>query len=299
MSPLKQIQADPTLGYYYAQKGVRIGPLRRFLGACVASLMRLRGPKWSAPAAGTPVARMVSDLEKTGFAAMPEKLLSVEKVQAIRQDLSGAPLYDYYDANKTYSLSSIPSNVIKVRHDPADVLACRGLMDLANDPDVLSAVAQRLGAPPTLASAEVWWTFGENNVASHHAFDDIYHRDADDLRFVKMFVYLTDTGLKAGAHRFILGSHKDDLFIRRGAISEQEVDGAYTPDKMLTVTGVAGTGFLEETWGIHRALLATEGRRLMFSAIYALGAHMPFAPAKPLLPLPAGYDRYVNRLLFY
>ena len=299
MSPLKQIQADPTLGYYYAQKGVRIGPLRRFLGACVASLMRLRGPKWSAPAAGTPVARMVSDLEKTGFAAMPEKLLSIEKVQAIRQDLSGAPLYDYYDANKTYSLSSIPSNVIKVRHDPADVLACRGLMDLANDPDVLSAVAQRLGAPPTLASAEVWWTFGENNVASHHAFDDIYHRDADDLRFVKMFVYLTDTGLKAGAHRFILGSHKDDLFIRRGAISEQEVDGAYTPDKMLTVTGVAGTGFLEETWGIHRALLATEGRRLMFSAIYALGAHMPFAPAKPLLPLPDGYDRYVNRLLFY
>ena len=68
---------------------------------------------------------------------------------------------------------------------------------------------------------------------------------------------------------------------------------------MLTVTGSAGTGFLEETWGIHRAMLATEGRRLIFSAIYALAAHMPFAPAKPLLPLPSGYNRYVNRLLFY
>ena len=299
MSPLKQIQADKSLAYYYAQKGIRVGPLRRFLGASVAAMVRMRGPELQIPAPGTAGARMVKDLEDTGFAALPDKSLDAGAVQAVRQELAGKPLYDYYGSGQQYDLSGIPSSIVKVRHATADVLACKGLMDLANDPDIIAAVTQRLGARPTLASAEAWWTFGENNVAAKHAFDDIYHRDADDLRFVKMFVYLTDTGLASGAHRFVLGSHADDLFIRRGAIRDTDVDTSYPPEKMLTVTGSAGTAFLEETWGIHRALLATEGRRLIFSVIYALGARMPFGPATPLLPLPEGYDRYVNRLLFY
>ncbi|MDB5964479.1 MAG: uncharacterized protein JWQ72_979 [Polaromonas sp.] len=299
MSPLKQILADRSLAYYYAQKGVRIGPLRRALGACVAALVRQRAPLWPASAANTPVPRMVGDLEKTGFAALPEKSLGTESIASIRQQLARCPLRDYYGSSREYSLSDIPADVVKVRHDSRDVLACRGLMDLANDPDILAAVSRRLGARPTLSSAEAWWTFGENNAHAHRAFDDIYHRDADDLRFVKMFVYLTDTSLDSGAHRFVLGSHLDDLFIRRGAIADSDVESAYPAGRMLTVTGAAGTAFLEETWGIHRALLATQGRRLMFSAIYALGARMPFAPPKPLLPLPPGYDPYVNRLLFY
>ena len=242
---------------------------------------------------------MVNDLEKTGFAAIPDKSLSAENVALIRKEMAERPLFDYYDSGRQYRLASLPEGVLKARHASIDVLACRGLMDLANDPDVLNAVAERLGAPPTLVSAEAWWTFGENNSAAEHAFDDIYHRDADDLRFVKMFVYLTDTGIANGAHRFILGSHADDLFIRRGAIAEADVNRSYAPGKMMTVMGKAGTAFLEETWGIHRAMLATEGRRFIFSAIYALGPRMPFGPPTPLLPLPPAYDRYVNRLLFY
>lgn len=299
MSAFKQILANKSLAYYYAQKGVRVPPLRRALGAGVAGLMKLGGGKLAAPGPGTVAQRLTDELESTGFAALPEKALSGGKLAEIRRELEMRPLYDYYGSGKAYELAAIPANVVKARYNNADVLACRGLMDLANDPDILRAVAQRLGVTPTLASAEAWWTFGEHNQAASRAVDDIYHRDADDLRFVKLFVYLTDTSLTSGAHRFVLGSHVDDRFVRRGPIRDEDVETAYPPSAMLTVTGSAGTGFLEETWGIHRAMLATEGRRLIFSAIYALAAHMPFAPAKPLLPLPSGYNRYVNRLLFY
>ncbi|MEO7887948.1 MAG: phytanoyl-CoA dioxygenase family protein [Polaromonas sp.] len=299
MSALKQILANKSLAYYYAQKGVRILPLRRALGACVARLMKLGGGKLAPPESGTVAQRLSQELENTGFAALPEKVLSAGKLEEIHCQLKTCPLYDYYGSDKTYKLAAVPADVIKVRYGHADVLACRGLMDLANDPDILQAVAQRLGATPILATVDAWWTLGEHNRAANKAFDDIYHRDADDLRFVKLFVYLTDTSLTSGAHRFVLGSHADDRFVRRGPIRDEDVESAYPAAAMLTVTGSAGTGFLEETWGIHRAMLATEGRRLIFSAIYTLAAQTPFAPAKPLLPLPSGYNRYVNRRLFY
>jgi Phytanoyl-CoA dioxygenase (PhyH) len=298
MSPLQRIRKQPSLAYYFAQKGIRVAPARQALACLVAACMRLWGPRLS-PAIGSEGLRMAGDLAAKGFAALPDQSLSAALVAQVRSELATRPLHDYYHFEKLYTLDAIPASVVKARYAPEDVLACRPLMDLANDPDVLNAIARRLGAVPTLASAEAWWTFGENNQAAEHAFDDIYHRDADDLRFVKMFVYLTDTTPRSGAHRFVLGSHTDQRFARRGAISEGEVEGAYAPEQMLTVTGKAGTAFLEDTWGIHRALLATEGRRLIFSATYALAARMPFSPQKPLLPLPAGYNRHVNRRLYY
>jgi hypothetical protein len=296
---LKSIAKDPTLAYYYGQKGLRSVPARKLLSAGVAGFVKARAATPPLPAPGSVAHRMVQELDATGFAAMPEKQLDAATLAQIRSQLEGYPLYDYYGTGKTYSLAQgIPADVIKIRHESADLFNCKPLMALANDPDILAAVAARLGAKPTIASAEAWWTFGEHNQNSSRAFDDIYHRDVDDLRFVKLFLYLTDTDLHSGAHRFVLGSHNDERFTRRGPINDADVEGAYSPDKLLTVTGTAGTSFLEETWGIHRALLATQGRRLIFSVLYALAATVPFGPGKPVLPLPPGYDPYVNRRLF-
>lgn len=295
MSPLKQIAARPSLAYYFGQKALRVVPLRNALGAAVAALVGRR----SMPAPGALASRLACELATTGFAPLPEKQLSAATLEQVRAQLAQAPLFDYYESARTYSLAEgIPGDVLKARHDSADVIRCRPLMDLVNDPDILAAVTQRLGAAPTIALAEAWWTFGEHNHGAKKAFDDIYHRDVEDFRFVKLFLYLTDTELHSGAHRFVLGSHADERFTRRGPISDADVDGAYSPDKLLTVTGSAGTSFLEDTWGIHRALLATQGRRLIFSAMYVLAATPPSGHGKPTLPLPPGYDRYVNRRLY-
>ena len=65
----------------------------------------------------------------------------------------------------------------------------------------------------------------------------------------------------------------------------------------MVVTGKAGTAFLEETWGIHRPLMASQGRRLIFSAIYTVRGRVPWAK-RSSRPLPAGFDSYVNRHLY-
>lgn len=294
--PLRQIFADRRLAYYYAQKGLRSVGLRERLGGAMAGWARWRGGE---PPQLNPLAeRLANDLTQTGFAALPEKTLSAEAVAAVRAQLEPKPLLDYYDASIEYRWHSLPRHVLKMSYRKEDVAACRTLTDLANDPDILAAVAARLGAKPTLASLESWWTLGEHNTEGVKAFDDIYHRDVDDLRFVKLFLYLTDTDLDSGAHRFVLGSHADAHYVKRGPISDEQVEQSYPDECIKTITASAGTLFLEETWGIHRALLATRGRRLIFSAIYPVAALLPNSPRRPMLPLPAGYDPYINRLLF-
>ena len=299
LSALKQITSDGSLAYYYAQKGIRIMPLRRLAAATVAAFARQRTRLLPAPAPGTVAATITRDLQQTGFAAMPTKSLDAATVARVVDQLRPCILTDWYGSDATWTLDKLPPDLLKARYRNEDVIACRTLTDLINDPDILAAVTQHLGAPPTIAAAEAWWTFGEQNQDGRKAFDDIYHRDVDDLRFVKLFLYLTDTTVTSGAHRFLLGSHADDNFTSRRPISDDEVDGAYQPEQFKTVTGTAGTTFLEDTWGIHRAMMATTGRRLVFSAIYVLAAKVPFGPSKPALPLPEGYDRYTNRLLFY
>ncbi|MDP3138841.1 MAG: phytanoyl-CoA dioxygenase family protein [Burkholderiaceae bacterium] len=299
MSVLNEISKDWRLAWYYGQKAIRSPGLRQGLGRMMVGLQDKGPARGPAPNAAV-VDRMARDLRRDGFAAMPDKTLSAQTLADIGAHFKGVKGIDYYGSGALYDLDQpIPEDVIKLRYDNRDVTACRPLMDVANDPDVLAAVARHLGARPTIATAEAWWTLGESNAQGLAKKDDVFHRDVDDLRFVKLFIYLTDTDLLNGAHCFVLGSHDSAEFTRRGPISDSEVAATYPPERLHSVVGKAGTVFLEDTWGIHRALLATQGRRLIFSVLYGLGALVPGGPSRPMWPCPPEYDPRVNRRLYY
>lgn len=293
MKLLQTLFNDPALAYYYGQKAIRQPGVRRALGHAVSRL----GPR-PLPAADPLVQRAVHDLQRDGFAPLPEKTLDPARLQAIHAHYDACLASDNYDPQLAFRPSrDVPPACRRAAYAMQDTLACVPLMQLANDPQVLAAVAQRLGCKPTLASVESWWTFGENNPDGRASPDDIFHRDVDDLRFVKLFAYLTDTGVDNGAHCYVLKSHRSGLLTRRGAITDAQVHEAFGSQDLMTVTGPAGTAFLEETWGIHRPLMARRGRRLIFSAIYTVRTRLPATRRSPL-PLPSGFDPYVNRHLY-
>ncbi len=293
MGSLTNILSDPGLAFYYGQKLIRPPSVRDFLGRIFSAT----GPQ-PAPAE-TPVARRaLQNLVETGFAPLPEKTLDADRLEAIHQYFEKCRLIDYHDASRVYPAgAAVPASCIRAVHDPRDTLGCVPLMQLANDPDVLAAVGQRLGCLPTLASAEAWWTFGENNPQGRQSADDIFHRDVDGIRFIKLFAYLTDVVPDNGAHCFVLRSHRSAALTRRGPISDEDVRQAFPASDVMVVTGKAGTAFLEDTWGVHRPLMARTGRRLIFSAIYTVRGRVPWARRAPL-PLPHGADAYVNRHLY-
>lgn len=293
MKLLQTLFTDPAMAYYFGQKAIRQPGLRRALGQAVSRL----GPK-PPTAADALVQRVVHQLQRDGFAPLPEKTLDAARLAAIHAHYDDHLATDNYDPALSFKPSrQVPPSCRRAAYAMPDTLACMPLMALANDPQVLAAVGQRLGCKPTLASVESWWTFGENNPGGQASADDIFHRDVDDLRFVKLFAYLTDTGVDNGAHCYVLKSHRSSLLTRRGPITDADVQGAFDSKDLMTVTGPAGTAFLEETWGIHRPLMARQGRRLIFSAIYTVRSRLP-ATRRSALALPAGFDPYINRHLY-
>jgi hypothetical protein len=295
MSAARDILENPALAYYYGQKGIRSLPVRRALGRAVVGL--LGGAKPGIPVEGG--TRVADELHRDGLSYLPADVATPAALEGIRAHLQDKPVIDMYDGSKRYDIAGpLPRNTVKLTYRTEDLVTCPQLVQIANHPLVLDAVAQVLGTQPVISSFLAWWTLGEHQRDTEVHFDDIYHRDVDDLRFIKLFVYLTDTDERNGAHSFVKGSHRSPALTRRGPISDEAVRAAFAPADIVTVSGKAGTAFLEDTWGIHRPLLATEGRRLVFSVLYSLMPRVPHGPRTPILPLPPGLNPLINRVFF-
>lgn len=151
------------------------------------------------------------------------------------------------------------------------------LQRLSEDPVILEIAARYLGAPPKLVGTNLWWSYpGEADAAAKDYAAQMFHYDLDDFRFVKFFFYLTDVDATAGPHVAVLGSHRhkhrksflDHLVVRR--YSDEEIEQDYGADKIVTITGKAGTGFVEDTICIHKGTTPTAKDRLVLQFQYAL-----------------------------
>lgn len=293
-SALSKIGSRPVLAYYYAQKAIRWAPLRRAMGATIAAL--IGRPSGVGPKAAE-AAAVAAELNDVGISFLPQMNITESQLQDIRTYLRRCQAIDQYDETTAIDVEGgTPPFTDRAFYRINDVLECPTLMNIANDPLVLDAVGRHLGAHPTIALVQIWWTLGEHHVPGRLHYDDVYHRDVDDFRFVKLFAYLTDATAKTGAHSFVKRSHRSETLIRRGPISDDEVHSNFAPQDIMTIEGKAGTVFIEDTWGIHRPLLATEGRRLIFSVLYALTPWVPMNSSHvPSLQLPRGFDPQVNR----
>jgi hypothetical protein len=101
---------------------------------------------------------------------------------------------------------------------------------------------------------------------------ELFHRDKDDWRFLKLFVYLTDVDEQAGPHVYVPTSHryKGAEFSRQRRYDESEVLHVFGQRGIHRFMGQRGTSFLENTYGLHRGLPPKRGRRLILQVTYSL-----------------------------
>ncbi len=119
-------------------------------------------------------------------------------------------------------------------------------------------------------SSYLWWTFPTKSarVADKSlASLDRYHFDLDDWHALKFFFYLTDVDQDSGPHVYVVVSHrrrslKHQLTLLVGDPTD-EIVGFYGPDSLLTITGPAGKGFVEDPFGFHMGTVPNKAPRLM------------------------------------
>ena len=98
-----------------------------------------------------------------------------------------------------------------------------------------------------------------------------WHRDSDHYRFLKIFYFLTDCEEGQGHHEYMSGSHRVlpfKLAPLRNYHESEVIDSLPNIEKVI-VTGTAGKGFAEDTFGFHRGTPFTKpGSRLLMQLIY-------------------------------
>jgi hypothetical protein len=272
---------------YYIQRLVTPFWLRKGIANLVASILSIRHPS---PSQVTTSRELRERLEQKGLIALPA-LVTPEWVDRVRAYLDGK---EVVAKSGTMPLNQITPDVTIADYSLLTVMSCPLIVALINAPEVLSLAGAYLGCCPTLSSVGLRWSFPSAAEAS-----DVqrFHRDPDDWRFVKLFVYLTDVDENSGPHVFVQGSHRTDVERRARSYDMTKIEKVFGRDATKTVTGGRGTAFMADTAGIHMGKPPSDRPRLMLIAQYSLLPVFAFNYHPLNLQPRPSVDPYVNRLL--
>jgi hypothetical protein len=120
----------------------------------------------------------------------------------------------------------------------------------------------------------IWHTFA---TASEARESQLWHRDREDFKILKVFVYLSDVDEGAGALTYAKGSQRsrglksNPEFFDEGGVKrskDEQMAAVVPPENWVQATGPTGTIVFADTSGYHKGGLARERDRLMYVCMF-------------------------------
>jgi hypothetical protein len=222
--------------------------------------------------------RVLEELRRDGFAGGLE--LPSEALAEVLAYAETTPFWANRDSSLPLMRRSERSDVerdsgkrvyLGEYRSPSD---CPVVDRIGRDPFVLDIAREYLGVPPRLISSELWWSFAAGHgEAEQSAAAQLFHFDLDDFRQLKLFFYLTDVDESAGPHVAVRGTHTSkrlahEVMIRR--LPDEEVVRVYGPEAIKRFCLSAGSGFIEDTYCLHKGQPPTRADRLMMAFNYGI-----------------------------
>jgi hypothetical protein len=235
--------------------------------------------------------RICSELNNRGIALLPIRELipddkyALLKNQAIEFSMGSkvSSSIDYYEANyrdpswtqgwrKDFLVTKFELDDIVPFADP--------LLQLAVSPELLDTVNLYLGLHSRLNQINYWYTIPLKQPDRTRVASQNWHRDPEDSKLVKVFIYFAAVDENAGPFEYILQSRLGQRYEKMWPASsgrypppdqvEQHVAGT---DRVVAV-GPEGTIIFCDTSGLHRGGFALESARLLSVFAY-------ISPASP------------------
>ena len=188
----------------------------------------------------------------------------------------------------------LPESTSMAAYELSTVVACPWLVRAINRTDILRLASAYLGCKPTICGLGVRWSFpgtGPPDVTQ------AFHRDPDDWRFLKLFVYLTDVDAGCGPHIYVAGSHNTRSTWRGKLYSQDQLSSQFGKQSMHTILGARGTTFVADTSGIHAGVPPQRAPRLLLQAQYSILPNFSLDYRPVAYPTQTELDPYVNRLI--
>jgi len=133
--------------------------------------------------------------------------------------------------------------------------------------ELLDIIEAYLGLRPHLIEAYL----RRNFPAKYKVMNHFWHRDSNHPDFlVKAFFFLSDCSIENGPHEYISGSIQDRRLDGKPYYTEEEINRIYPEGSSRIVRSIvkAGTVILEDTRGLHRAVIPRKGFRDLGYAVF-------------------------------
>jgi hypothetical protein len=234
----------------------------------------------------------IQSLQDKGFVELDYKL-NEDVVNEITSFLNSLSCHDPYRHSYGYfKVEAVPQDTHTAHYRREDIVKSPTIMRLANDPEILKIAEQFLGATPTISNVNAWWSFGDKDRPEEA---QNFHRDVDDYKFCKLFIYLTDVTSDSGPHVYVSKTHDSKKLRAIRRYTDDEIIQTFGKENIVELTRPKGSCFLVNTYGFHKGLLPRKGRRLLLQVQYSLNPILieEYKPIKDHAP----YNKYVNRLL--
>jgi hypothetical protein len=273
---------------YYVNRLIPQYSLRRLIAHVVAKIV---GAHHSNAPLSDECTRAVNELRARGCAALSPLFTSAQLEDIL----------EYLRHNEVVTCGSVtalpndPSHKARIAsYALPTVLRCPHILAAINSTAILHLGERYLGCRPTISSVRI----DKSLPTLDGRPEDVqrFHRDYDDWRFFKLFVYLSDVDEHAGPHEFVTQSHVTSGRLLATPYNVDDIRRVYGPDSIQQMIGRRGTTFLVDTWGIHRGAVPRRGERLLLQVQYSLLPVYKFR-YRPLTDVQQQLDRYTNRLL--
>lgn len=141
---------------------------------------------------------------------------------------------------------------------------------------ILKIVCDYLGYIPQLNYLTIEKTLVMNESSAVHS--QLWHRDPEEQKMIKVFIYLNDVSENNGPFFYVKGSQPSGnskmskfapQYLPKGSYpDEMTVMNTILSDAIVCATGKAGTIIFCDTAGLHKGGLAVEGERKMSTAFF-------------------------------
>ena len=221
------------------------------------------------------VARCSAELGAQGYSLLQNFVPSAECERIVeflgqdhlqfREDLSGKTHRGYSARN----VDATTSNVCRLV-DQSALLACPQVSGLLLNPSLVAIAQAFLGAPPIHTQVACWWSTPYSEELEHiKTAAQLFHQDRDYIKFLKIFIHLTDVDETSGPHEFVAGSNADYTVVSKNKqrsskrLTDAYLRSIYPEARFRKFTAPRGSIILEDTSGFHKGNPVVRGHRLM------------------------------------
>lgn len=221
------------------------------------------------------VNKLAHQLKENGYIILPERIPgdSVSEIVNWSKGLEYTIIDDSLQGNfYKGKVDFNDPNFVKASAFEIDLTSNETIMRICKDPYLLSILQTAIGAKLDIWHLSMWWSFKTERPSVEAA--QYYHYDLDTLRWLKIFVYLTDVNESNGPHTAIPGSHQVGsknyklLKKRYGRVHDTEMN-ALQDGEVVEYCAQAGTIIIGDTRCWHKGKEVKEGNRLILQPTYS------------------------------